>query len=149
MTTMTDEFRVVYLGVAHHAEIIDLWQQAGLHIRPEGRDSLAAFIRQMATGVQTPIGLRHGPTLVAVAIATHDSRKGWINRLAVLPAYRHRGLALRLIRLCEEYFQSQGIDIWAALIEDWNTASLALFRQAGYDLAADITYASRRTNAGS
>jgi ribosomal protein S18 acetylase RimI-like enzyme len=148
MITMTDEFQVVYLGVAHHAEIMDLWQQAGLHIRPEGRDSLAAFTRQMATGVQTPIGLRDGEKLIAVAITTHDSRKGWINRLAVLPAYRHRGLALRLIRLCEEHFQSEGIDIWAALIEDWNRASLALFRRAGYDLAPNITYASRRTGAG-
>jgi GNAT superfamily N-acetyltransferase len=144
----TPDYDVAYLGVEHHAEILDLWQQAGLHIRPEGRDSLAAFSRQMATGVQTPIGLRDGPQLVAVAIATHDSRKGWINRLAVLPAYRRRGLALRLIRLCEQHFQAEGIDIWAALIEDWNAPSLALFRRAGYDLAPNISYASRRTGAG-
>lgn len=143
-----DEYHVALLGVEHHAEILDLWQAAGLHIRVEGRDSLAAFTRQMATGVQTPIGLRHGQQLVAVAIATHDSRKGWINRLAVHPVHRRRGLGLRLIRLCEQYFQSQGIDIWAALIEDWNTASLALFRRAGYDLASNITYASRRMGAG-
>ena len=133
------------LDASHHAEIMDLWRQAGLHVRPEGRDTPAAFARQMATGAQTILGLRDEERLVAVVIATHDSRKGWINRLAVLPAYRGQGLALRLIRLCEEHFQGLGIEVWAALIEDWNQESLALFRKAGYALTRNITYASRRT----
>jgi ribosomal protein S18 acetylase RimI-like enzyme len=141
-----EQLRVTHLGAEHHAEIIDLWQRAGLHIRPDGRDSLPSFTQQMATGVQTPIGLRDGERLVAVALATHDSRKGWINRLAVHPDYRRQGLGMRLIRLCEEHFQAQGIAIWAALIEDWNEASLALFRQAGYDLADNIIYARRRSH---
>jgi ribosomal protein S18 acetylase RimI-like enzyme len=139
--------QVVYLDASHHAEIVDLWQRAGLHIRPAGRDTVEAFAAQMATGVQTPIGLRDGQRLAAVVLATHDSRKGWINRLAVDPQYRRQGLATRLIALCEEHFRSLGIDIWAALIEDWNEASLALFRSAGYALADDITYASRRSRA--
>ena len=141
----TNRLQVIHLDIEHHAEIIDLWQRAGLHIRPEGRDSAEAFAQQMATGVQTPIGLRDGERLVAVALATHDSRKGWINRLAVDPDYRRQGLGLQLIRLCEEHFRSVGIDIWAALIEDWNEASLALFRKAGYHVHDNITYASQRT----
>ncbi|HSN74930.1 MAG TPA: GNAT family N-acetyltransferase [Anaerolineae bacterium] len=143
--TIPDHLQIVHLDATHHSEIIDLWQRAGLHIRPAGRDSLAAFAAQMATGVQTVIGLRDEERLVAVVLATHDSRKGWINRLAVDPDYRRQGLGTRLIRLCEDHFRTLGIDIWAALIEDWNEASLALFRQAGFALADDITYASRRS----
>jgi ribosomal protein S18 acetylase RimI-like enzyme len=135
--------QIVYLTTHHHAEIVDLWQRAGLHIRPEGRDSAEAFAQQMASGVQTPIGLREGERLVGVVLATHDSRKGWINRLAVDPAYRRQGLGLELIRLCEEHFRGLGIDVWAALIENWNEASLALLRKAGY-LSHDVTYVSRR-----
>ena len=137
--------QVVRLSVEHHAEIVEIWERAGLHIRPEGRDSTQAFARQMATGVQTPIGLRVEEKLVAVALATHDSRKGWINRLAVDPDFRRQGLGLQLIRLCEEHFRVVGIDVWAALIEDWNEASLALFGKAGYHIHDNITYASRRT----
>ncbi|HNS03485.1 MAG TPA: GNAT family N-acetyltransferase [Anaerolineae bacterium] len=143
----TQPFQVVYLDLSHYDEIMALWQRAGLHIRPAGRDSVEAFARQMATGVQTPIGLRAGEQLVAVVLATHDSRKGWINRLAVDPDYRRRGLATRLIALCQAHFQAQGIDIWTALIEEWNQPSLALFASAGYTLAQDITYASRRSHA--
>jgi GNAT superfamily N-acetyltransferase len=142
-----DHFHVVHLDASRYGEIVALWRLAGLHIRPDGRDSAEAFTRQMATGVQTPIGLRDGERLVAVVLATHDSRKGWINRLAVDPDYRRQGLATRLISLCEEHFRGLGIDMWAALIEDWNEASLALFRSAGYSLADDITYASRRRRA--
>jgi ribosomal protein S18 acetylase RimI-like enzyme len=144
--TFLDPLHTVHLDSSHYAEIVDLWQRAGLHIQPSGRDSMEALGRQMATGVQTPIGLRDGERLVAVVLATHDSRKGWINRLAVDPDYRRQGLATRLICLCEEHFRSLGIDIWAALIEDWNEASLALFRQAGYALADNVTYASRRSH---
>jgi GNAT superfamily N-acetyltransferase len=136
---------VIQLSPENHAEVIELWQRSGLHIRPEGRDSPEAFARQTAAGVQTLLGIRDQGNLVAVVIATHDSRKGWINRLAVDPAYRRRGLALRLIRASEEHFLSIGIEVWAVLIEDWNTASLVLFRKAGYALADNITYGSRRT----
>ncbi len=145
---ITDSFQVVYLDASHYDEIMALWRRAGLHIRPAGRDSVEAFARQMATGVQTPIGLRAGERLVAVVLATHDSRKGWINRLAVDPDYRRRGLATRLIGLCEAHFQALGIDIWAALIEEWNQASLALFHSADYALTDDITYARKRSHAG-
>ena len=147
--TSPNSLQVVYLDGNHHSEIIDLWQRAGLHIRPNGRDSLAAFEGQMATGVQTPIGLRDDERLVAVVIATHDSRKGWINRLAVDPGYRRQGLAVHLIRLCETHFQHLGIDVWAALIEDSNEASMALFRKAGYLIHDDVIYASRRARADS
>lgn len=141
----SNDITEVYLQTEHYPEIMALWQRAGLHVRPTGRDSAAAFAQQQALGVQTPFGLRAEGQLVAVALATHDGRKGWINRLAVDPAWRGCGLGLRLIRLCEAHFQSVGIDVWAALIEDWNAASLALFRKAGYDLADAITYASRRS----
>jgi GNAT superfamily N-acetyltransferase len=144
--TTADHLHIVYLDSTHHAEIVDLWQRAGLHIRPAGRDSIEAFAAQMATGVQTVIGLRDGQRLVAVVLSTHDSRKGWINRLAVDPDYRRQGLATQLVRLCEDHFHALGIDIWAALIEDWNEASLALFGQAGYDLADNIIYARRRSH---
>ena len=62
---------------------------------------------QMAGGRQRVIGLRDGPKLIAVALLTHDSRKGWINRLAVEPAYRRQGLASRLVAEAERWFTEE------------------------------------------
>ena len=133
------------LGLPDYDEIIALWQRAGLHVRPEGRDGPAAFAQQLAAGVQRIVGLRGGNRLVGVVVLTHDGRKGWVNRLAVDPAYRRRGLAQMLIAEAEQWFTAElGLEVWAALIESQNHASRSLFAQAGYR-QLDVVYVSKRT----
>jgi GNAT superfamily N-acetyltransferase len=137
--------RLCDLEEADYPAVMALWQRAGLHIRPAGRDSAAAFAGQMARGRQRVIGLRAGSDLVAVAVLTYDGRKGWINRLAVDPAYRRRGLAARLIAEAERWFvEDQGLQVWAALIEAWNASSRALFARLGYG-QGDVVYVSKRS----
>ena len=140
-----DHLTLHELGTGDYGEILALWGGAGLSVRPEGRDAPAAFARQMAGGRQCVLGLRDGGRLVAVAVLTHDGRKGWINRLAVDPAYRRHGLAARLIGEAERWFtEDVGLDIWAALIEGENAGSQALFDALGYR-RHDVVYVSKRT----
>jgi GNAT superfamily N-acetyltransferase len=132
------------LHAADYDDVLALWQRAGLPVRAEGRDAPAAFARQMASGLQRVIGLRADDTLVAVAVLTHDGRKGWINRLAVDPAYRRQGLARRLVAEAERWFaQDLGLEVWAALIGRHNDASLLLFEELGYG-QPDVAYVSKR-----
>lgn len=133
------------LGLEDYERIMDLWRRSGLtSLRPRGRDSRQAFAQQLASGVQTVLGLEQHGRLIAVVVATHDSRKGWINRLTVDPDYRRRGFARRLLAAAEELFKEQGLFITVALIEDWNEVSLKLFLQEGYRLNDDILYVSKR-----
>ena len=117
----------------------------------EGRvgDDLARFLEagKRAGGTQTVIGLRDGGELIGVVVATHDGRKGWINRLAVHPNHRRRGAARRLIEEAEKVLRLQGMDVIAALIEGWNASSLACFEAAGYVSHPDIRYVSKRDRA--
>ena len=104
------------LGTDDYDELLALWQRSGLHpfvleaglhsLRPQGRDSRASIARQLASGVQTILGLeidgpaapgsaphpraaaQPGAALVGAVVVTHDSRKGWINRLAIDPDHR-------------------------------------------------------------
>jgi len=132
------------LHAADYDDVLALWQRSGLPVRAEGRDAPAAFARQMASGLQRGIGLRADDTLVAVAVLTHDGRKGWLNRLAVDPAYRRQGLARCLIAEAERWFaQDVMLEVWAALIERHNDASLLLFEELGYE-RPDVVYVSRR-----
>lgn len=133
------------LGAADYAAILALWDRAGLSVRPDGRDAPEAFARQLAGGRQRVIGLRAGGELVAVAVLTHDGRKGWINRLAVAPEHRRRGLARRLVAEAERWFtEDLGLEIWAALIEGYNHDSQALFAALGFQ-RGDVVYVTRRT----
>jgi len=80
------------------------------------------------------LGAFEDSTLVGVVFATHDTRKGWINRLAVRPKVRRTGIASRLVRAAERALASRGIRLVAALVETENLPSLRLFRRLGYEV---------------
>ena len=134
------------LGSEEYEELLELWRRAGLHsLRPQGRDSREALARQLASGVQTILGLEVEGQLVGAVVVTHDSRKGWINRLAIAPDHRRQGYGVRLIRAAEEALHEQGIHVIAALIESDNPASLALFQKTGYvEIDTGIHYLTKR-----
>jgi GNAT superfamily N-acetyltransferase len=143
-----DKNSVSDLRSSDYDAILGLWRCAGLPVRADGRDAPVEFARQMASGLQRVIGVRDGARLIAVAVLTHDGRKGWINRLAVAPEYRRQGLARLLIEEAERWFtQDLGLEVWAALIERHNTASLTLFASVGYQ-DHDILYVSKRVRPG-
>lgn len=147
MNPHEDALILCELTQEHYAEILDLWCRAELAVRPEGRDAPGAFARQLAAGHQRVIGLRAGQRLVAVAVLTHDGRKGWINRLAVDPTFRRQGLGARLITEAERWFvYDLGLEIWAALIEGDNPESQAFFAAMKYQRHV-IVYVSKRTRA--
>jgi ribosomal protein S18 acetylase RimI-like enzyme len=143
---MREGVRVRRLGLDDYEELLGLWRRAGLHsLKPQGRDSRVSLTRQLASGVQTILGLEVDGQLVSAVVATHDSRKGWINRLVVDPSYRRRGYAVRLISAAEEALREQGMHVIAALVESDNPASLALFRKAGYvEIDSGIHYLTKR-----
>jgi ribosomal protein S18 acetylase RimI-like enzyme len=71
-------------------------------------------------------------------------RRGWINRLAVDPEFRRRGIAKALIAEAEQVLKESGIKVFAVHIENWNMISKELFRKCGYVEHRDVTYFSKR-----
>lgn len=131
------------LTIDDYDAIIRLWRQAGLQsVRLQGRDSRDAFAAQLAAG-QRIVGLEEGGQLIGAVVVTHDTRKGWINRLAIHPDYRRRGYGARLIAAAEQELRALGLKIFAVLIEADNDASRRLFAREGYK-AHDMAYMSKR-----
>jgi N-acetylglutamate synthase len=131
---------ILTLGPEDYDEVLALWARAGLPARPEGRDAPEAFKRQHEGGLQRAIGMREAGMIVAVAILTYDGRKGWINRLAVDPGYRHRGYASALIAEAEYWFRDEiGLEVFSALIHSDNGPSRTLFAELGYE-TVDVVY---------
>ncbi len=132
------------LSIADYDNLIRLWQEAGLPCRPHGRDSREAIARQMERGTSLSLGAEEDGKLVAAVLGTHDGRKGWINRLAVHPAHRRRGIGRALVCAVEARLHGMGIEIIGCLIEDWNEDSMAFFARLGYVAHTDIVYYSKR-----
>jgi len=147
---MAKGLQIRVLSLDDYERWMAVWKQAGLHsIRPEGRDSRVAFARQLESGTHSVIGLELDGELAGVVLTTHDGRKGWINRLAVLPDYQWRGYATRLVAEAEHVLRQQGMTVIAALIEPGNEASLALFIELGYVDSQGMHYVSKRENSQS
>jgi ribosomal protein S18 acetylase RimI-like enzyme len=124
-----------------------LWAEAGLPYRPLGRDRPDKIRVEMERGTAVFLVAEADDQLVGVVLGTHDGRRGWINRLAVAPAYRRHGIAGRLVREVQRRVEAMGIDIVAALIESDNDASLEFFRAMDYVHGRDVEYVSKRRSA--
>ncbi|HLY24930.1 MAG TPA: GNAT family N-acetyltransferase [Aggregatilineales bacterium] len=131
------------LSVADYDAICEVWRACGTKLRPQGRESRESFARQMAGGTQMVLGAFTDGRLVGVSLVTHDGRKGWINRLGVLPDCQRQGIGAGLIRASEKLLHDNGLTIVAALVEHYNAASLSLFQHEGYHVE-DTYYVTKR-----
>ena len=124
-----------------------LWTEAGLPFRPQGRDRLEKVAAELERGTAIFLLAEAGSDVVGVVLGTHDGRKGWINRLAVSPVYRRRGVARMLVDEVEARLAALHLDIAAALVESHNRASMDFFRAIGYVHDPEIEYFSKRRSA--
>jgi len=132
------------LTINNYEEIIKLWMRASLLYKQKGRDRKEAIAAEMKANPEFFLGAFEDNRLVGMVIISCDMRKGWLNRLAVDPDYRHCGIAKELISESEKILRKHSIRIFCALIEDYNTASKKLFNECGYVEHRDIIYFSKR-----
>jgi ribosomal protein S18 acetylase RimI-like enzyme len=127
-----------------YASIIRLWEEGKIPLKPEGRDSPESIAGQIALDNVIFLVAELSGRVVGTVLATHDGRKGWINRLAVERTLRRTGIGRKLVREAESRFEALGFGIVAALIEDWNTESMAVFERLGYRKHPEILYFAKR-----
>jgi ribosomal protein S18 acetylase RimI-like enzyme len=136
--------RIAPLRLEDYEDTIALWRRAGLTNRVNLRDSRRAFARQLRSNRGLYLGAFDGKRLVGTVLGTHDTRKGWINRLAVDPAYQRRGVGTRLLRASEKALVRKGMKVISALVTNGNDPSLNLFRRSGYLTVTDMTYVRKK-----
>lgn len=134
------------LEPADWAEITAVWKSTDIGHKPKGRDSEERIIREMSMSQNRFLGAFEGPRMVGVVIANYDGRRGWINRLAVHPEFRGRGIAGALLERAESFLTDRGALVISALIESNNAASIRAFSKGGYSCLDTIKYFSKRPN---
>ena len=136
--------RIQRLTSEDYDDMVNLWEKAGLSYRPRGRDRKKAIKKQIKESPDLFLGAFLEEELIGCIIASFDGRKGWINRLAILPEHRRRGVAQLLISAAEEALFKRGAEVIGALVFDTNEPSTTLFRKMGYTASEDILYLSKR-----
>lgn len=125
-------------------EMQRVWVESGLPVRPMGRDTIENLRTQRKSSPDLFIGAFEGDRMVGVVLASDDGRKGWINRLAVVPEARRRGVGRMLVDACEAALRRRGRGIFCILIEGENPASDTLFQDMSYKREDDIIYYAKR-----
>ena len=127
-----------------YATLTDIWEKASLPYKPKGRDSQESIEREIKLGCNQFLFAVTNKKYVGAILVTHDGRKGWINRVAVIPEFRGEGIARRLVEAGESWLDKQGIGIYACQIEDYNQDSLKVFEKMGYVPFEGIHYLTKR-----
>jgi ribosomal protein S18 acetylase RimI-like enzyme len=122
----------------------DVWRRAGMTVRPEGRESRVAFEQQLEAFGPIMLAAEIDGGIAGVVLGSHDTRKGWGNRLAVVPEHRGKGIARALAEKLESELIKLGIEVFTALIMEDNAASRRLAESAGYECWDDVKYYSKR-----
>lgn len=125
--------------------IVRLWNRADLPVRPQGRDSYENICEQVTRANVIFLVAEIEGRIIGTVLGTHDSRKGWVNRLAVDIEYHRKNLATKLITEVEKWFKSNELDVFACVIESNNTVSIDLFSKLGYQ-EWDVRYFSKRSS---
>lgn len=130
--------------ISDYNEIIELWKEAKLPFKPNGRDSKKSIEKELQKGCCNFLVAEYKNQIIASILGTNDGRKGWINRLAVKTEFRKKGLACQLVKELENRFNNLGIGIIACLIEDDNPDSLKVFLKFGYSEFNGMHYLTKK-----
>lgn len=110
--------------------VLALWEACGL-TRP-WNDPRKDIARKCAVQPELFIvGTLHG-RVVATAMAGYDGHRGWVNYLAVDPAWQRQGLGEAIMRRVESLLIERGCPKLNLQVRGGNEAALAFYARLGY-----------------
>ena len=126
-TITTREFRM-----ADYDAAVALWKRVeGVEIAEgDSREDIALYVSRNP-GLSRVAN--DGPTIVGVALCSHDGRRGHIYHLAVEPAYQRLGLGKRLVDECLNGLRSAGIKRAIIMVADDNSCGRSFWRRCGWE----------------
>ncbi len=132
------------LAPADIDSLYDLWRCASLPFRPNGRDEPSRLFQHLGRHEPGGFGLFRGSKIIAGMLISSDGRKGWVERIAVIPEERRTGIGRVLLATAMAEFKRRNLLVYAALIEGENQSSRRLFESCGWSFDPDVCYYSFR-----
>ncbi|MDP2948103.1 MAG: GNAT family N-acetyltransferase, partial [Chloroflexota bacterium] len=111
--------------------VLDLWREA--EAIASHTDTLQQLHRLVGENTGLFLAAEEEGRLVGTIIGGWDGWRGNMYRLAVLPAYRRRGIARALVAEVERRLRARGARRITALVAKSEEQAMAFWQAAGYD----------------
>jgi ribosomal protein S18 acetylase RimI-like enzyme len=121
-------------------DAIELWARTE-HLGPVPRSDVEGL---RAVDGDLVLGARLDGRLVGVVLGSFDGRRGWVNRLAVDPTVRRRGVAAALLDEVEARLRARGCVQLNLLVFAGNGEGRAFWEARGYTRSDDVLLYARR-----
>ncbi len=132
--------------IAHYDDIIALWRDTpGICVRDD--DSRDATSRYLARNPGLSFVAIIDGKVVGSALSGHDGRRGYLQHVAVDPAFRRRGVAQTLVARCLSALASQGIAKAHLTVLADNDPAIRYWINRGWELRDDIQRFSKTCSA--
>ena len=125
------------MRLADFDAVIELMQQTpGISIRDA--DSRPSTARYLERNPGLSFVCEADRQLVGCVMSGHDGRRGYLQHLLVLPAYRHQGIATALVEHCLSELERLGIRKCHIDVFKSNALASAYWESQGWTLRTDI-----------
>jgi len=126
----------------HFAGVEALWQEAFPDDAPWNKAS-TAIAEKMRFQPDLMFVALEGPLVVGSAMAGYEGHRGWISRVAVLRAHRHKGIGRALLLEAEKRLAALGCIKINLQVLEINSAVVRFYEEAGYKIEPRISMSKR------
>ena len=125
------------MTIADYDSVMTLMQQTpGVAVREaDSRDATNAYLER---NPQLSFVAEVDHQIIACIMSGHDGRRGYLQHLAVLPAYRRYGIANALVECCLAKLEQIGILKSHIDVFQTNALAIAYWESQGWQLRTDI-----------
>jgi ribosomal protein S18 acetylase RimI-like enzyme len=121
--------------------VIALWQQCNL-IRPWNNPHKDIRRKLAVGGEMFLVGILNGE-IIATVMAGYEGHRGWLNYLAVAPAYQRQGFARRIVAAAETLLQRVGCPKINLQVRTSNQDVIEFYRRIGYSVDDVVSMGKR------
>jgi ribosomal protein S18 acetylase RimI-like enzyme len=126
----------------HFAGVEALWREAFPNDAPWNRAS-TAIAEKMRVQPDLMLVALEGLLVVGSVMAGYEGHRGWISRIAVLRAHRHKRIGQALLSEAERRLAALGCIKINLQVLETNSAVVRFYEQAGYEIEPRINMSKR------
>ncbi|MEN6480862.1 MAG: GNAT family N-acetyltransferase [Anaerolineaceae bacterium] len=125
------EFTIRAMTIADYDSVFQIWQQTeniGLS-QADSPERIAAYLERNPGLSFIAV---QDEKIVGAILSGHDSRRGFIHHLAILPEYRRQGIGESLVSHCLEGLKNIGIDRCHIFVYQANKSGIRFWEKQGW-----------------